>query len=278
MTPIIRVAHSPDADDAFMHFAAIKGLVDRRGLEFQEVLADIETLNQAAQEGLYEVTAISIHAYAYLADRYALLSSGASMGDGYGPVVVATRPLSREDLAGKVVATPGRWTSARLALNLWQPLASCLDAPFDQVASLIKEGKVEAGLLIHEGQLTYGQEGFFLVEDLGRWWKEKSNLPLPLGGNAVRRDLGTELCQKVAAVLADSVRWGLSHRQQALEHALRFSRGLAEDQADRFVAMYVNDYTLDYGSRGRQAVVHFLQEGVKAGLLPSVPPVEFVYP
>lgn len=274
----IRVAHSPDADDAFMHYAAVQGLVDCRGLAFQEVLADIETLNQAAREGRYEVTAISIHAYAYVADRYALASSGASMGDGYGPVVVAREPLTREALAGKVVATPGRWTSARLALELWQPEAVCQDVPFDRVAETVATGKAVAGVLIHEGQLTYRSEGFFLVEDLGAWWKRRTGLPLPLGGNAIRRDLGEELGRRVAGVLADSVRWGLEHRQQALAHALQFARGLEPALAERFVGMYVNHFTLDYGPVGEEAVRRFLGEAHAAGLVPQLPPVAFVTP
>lgn len=274
----IHVAHSPDADDAFMHYAAVKGLVDTRGLRFKEVLADIETLNQAAREGRYEVTAISIHAYAYVAERYALLSSGASMGDGYGPVVVAEKPLTRENLCGQPVATPGQWTSARLALQLWQPEAQCVDVPFDQVSAAVRSGQVVAGVLIHEGQLTYRDEGFHLVVDLGAWWKEKTGFPLPLGGNAIRRDVPPDLAKKVAAVLLDSVRWGLENRRQALTHALRFARGLRQVQADRFVGMYVNQWTLDYGSQGREAVRRFLEEGAKAGLIPKVPRVDFVYP
>ncbi len=278
MVQTIHVAHSPDADDAFMHYAAVQGLVDRRGLRFAEVLADIETLNQKAREGQYEVTALSIHAYAYVADRYALLSSGASMGDGYGPVVVARQPLTREQLAGQVVATPGRWTSARLALQLWQPQAVCLDVPFDQVAAVVEEGRSQAGVLIHEGQLTFQEEGLVLVEDLGRWWKEKTGLPLPLGGNGVRRDLGPELSRRIAAVLADSVRWALEHRQQALDAALPFARGLSRPRADRFVSMYVNHLTLDYGERGRQAVRRFLEEAFSQRLIPQVPEVSFVQP
>ena len=274
----IRVAHSPDADDAFMHYAAVQGLVDCRGLAFEEVLADIETLNQAAREGRYEVSALSIHAYAYVVDRYALASSGASMGDGYGPVVVARKPLTREALAGKVVATPGRWTSARLALQLWQPEVQCQDVPFDQVAEMVATGRAEAGVLIHEGQLTYRHEGFVLVEDLGAWWKGRTNLPLPLGGNAIRRDLGEELSRKVAGVLADSVRWALEHRDQALAHALPFARGLDATLTDRFVGMYVNHFTLDYGPVGEEAVRRFLAEAYAAGLLPHLPPVAFVTP
>ncbi len=274
----VRVAHSPDADDAFMHYAAVHGLVHTRGLHFEEVLADIETLNQAAREGRYEVTAISIHAYAYVADRYALLSSGASMGDGYGPVVIAAKPLTPADLRGQTVATPGRWTSARLALQLWQPEACCVDMPFDQVAAAVRSGQVTAGVLIHEGQLTYGDEGFHLVADLGAWWQARTGLPLPLGGNAIRRDLPVGLARRVAAVLWDSVRWALENRAHALAHALPFARGLRQEQADRFVGMYVNRWTLDYGAEGREAVRRFLEEGAQAGRVPFVPELEFVYP
>ncbi|MGC8916901.1 MAG: MqnA/MqnD/SBP family protein [Thermoanaerobaculum sp.] len=274
----IRVAHSPDADDAFMHYAAVHGLVETRGLRFEEVLADIETLNQAACNGTYEVTAISIHAYAYVAERYALLSSGASMGDGYGPVVIAREPLTREALAGRPVATPGRWTSARLAFQLWQPQAQCVDVPFDGVAATVASGAAVAGVLIHEGQLTYGHEGFHLVVDLGAWWKEQTGLPLPLGGNAVRRDLPRELMRSIAIVLTDSVAWALRHREEALTHALHFARGLSAEQADRFVGMYVNHWTLDYGREGREAVQRFLGAGAAAGLVPSVPELTLVYP
>jgi 1,4-dihydroxy-6-naphthoate synthase len=278
MSPVIRIAHSPDADDAFLHYAAVQGKVPGRGLQFAEVLADIESLNQAARQGIYEVTAISIHAYAYVADRYALLSSGASMGDGYGPVVIALKPLTREELVGQLVATPGRWTSARLALQLWQPQALCVDVPFDAVAAKVRSGEAVAGVLIHEGQLTYGQEGFYLVEDLGRWWQGETGLPLPLGGNAIRRDLPPELARKVAAVLADSVRWGLEHRQEALTSALAFARGLDRQQADRFVGMYVNQFTLDYGPQGQEAIHRFLREAYQRRLIPALPPVEFVFP
>ncbi|MCX7895574.1 MAG: hypothetical protein N2447_06445 [Thermoanaerobaculum sp.] len=274
----IHVAHSPDADDAFMHYAAVRGLVDTRGMHFQEVLADIETLNQAAREGKYEVTALSIHAFAYVADRYALLSSGASMGDGYGPVVIARRPLRREDLVGVEVATPGRWTSARLALQLWLPEVRCVDLPFDAIAEAVAQDRVRAGVLIHEGQLTYQDEGFFLVADLGAWWKNETGLPLPLGGNAIRRDLRPDLARRVAAVLAESVRWGLEHRQEALGHALGFARGLDRHRADRFVGMYVNQWTLDYGETGREAIRLFLGHGYKRGLLPHLPHLDFVSP
>jgi 1,4-dihydroxy-6-naphthoate synthase len=213
VTKLIRIAHSPDADDAFMHYAVIKGKVAANGLRFVETLADIETLNQKAREGVYEVTAISLHAYAYLDERYALLNSGASLGDGYGPIVIAGRRLRREDLAGAAVATPGKLTSARLALQLWQPDARCTDMPFDAVMDAVRRGDVDAGVIIHEGQLTFEDEGFEMVGDLGAWWTEETATPLPLGGNAIRRDLGADVIQRVATVLESSIRYALAHRE-----------------------------------------------------------------
>ena len=276
MTKLIRIAHSPDADDAFMHYAVINRKVTADGLRFVETLADIETLNQKAREGVYEVTAISLHAYAYLDERYALLNSGASLGDGYGPIVIARRRLRREDLAGASVATPGKLTSARLALQLWQPDARCTDMPFDAVMEAVRRGDVDAGVIIHEGQLTFGDEGFELVGDLGAWWTAETATPLPLGGNAIRRDLGAELMGRIAAVLESSIRYALTHREEALGHALSFGRGLDRARGDRFVGMYVNDSTLDYGDRGRQGVELFMTRAHAAGLLPRVPVLDFV--
>jgi 5,8-dihydroxy-2-naphthoate synthase len=276
MTDCIRVAHSPDADDAFMHYAVMHGKVDARGLGFEEVLADIETLNQAAREGVYEVTAVSLHAYAYLADRYALLSSGASLGDGYGPIVVSRGTLTREALAGATVATPGALTSARLALQLWQPAAICRDHAFDAIMAAVAAGEASAGVIIHEGQLTYRDEGFSKVVDLGEWWTAETGTPLPLGGNAIRRDLGGAVMRKVAAVLEDSIRWALDHRADALRHALAFGRGLDEARGDRFVGMYVNASTLDYGERGRRGLELFYRRARAEGLIPVQPRVDFV--
>jgi len=273
---VIHVAHSPDADDAFMHYGLVAGAVPTGGLEFREVMADIETLNQAALRGTYEVTAVSLHAYAHLADRYALLNTGASLGDGYGPVVIAARPLARGDLAGCRVATPGRLTSARLALGLWQPAAVCVDMPFDAVGAAVRAGDVDAGVIIHEGQLTYLDEGFSRVADLGEWWTGETGTPLPLGGNAIRRDLGNELMRRVASVLEASIRYALDHRDEALAHALAFGRGLDRARGDRFVGMYVNASTLDYGERGRRGVELFLARAHAAGLVPEVPALEFV--
>lgn len=275
MAQTIRIAHSPDADDAFMHYAVVSGKVDRRGLEFEEVLADIETLNQAAREGTYEVTAVSLHAFAYLDGRYGLLRSGASLGDGYGPVVIANAPASREALAGRRVATPGELTSARLALQLWQPEVVCVDVPFDAVADAVRGGEVEAGVIIHEGQLTFRDEGFAAVVDLGEWWTRSTNTPLPLGGNAIRRDLGEATIATVSAVLEDSIRWALQHRDVALAHALSFGRGLDTERGDRFVGMYVNESTLDYGDRGRKGLALFYRRAHDAGLIPRVPDLDF---
>ena len=272
----IRIAHSPDADDAFMHYAVVHGHVDNRGLAFEEVMADIETLNQAARSGTYEVTAVSLHAYAYLADRYALLNSGASLGDGYGPVVIARVPWTRDALAGATVATPGALTSARLAFQLWQPEAHCTDVPFDAVMGVVSRGEAEAGVIIHEGQLTYRDDGFVKAIDLGEWWTAETGTPLPLGGNAIRRDLGGPVMRTVAAVLEDSIRWALEHREIALKHALSFGRGLDHGRGDRFVGMYVNASTLDYGERGRRGLELFYRRGLAAGLIPSVPRPDFV--
>lgn len=275
MTETIRIAHSPDADDAFMHFAVVSGKVDTRGLAFEEVLADIETLNQAAREGTYEVTAVSLHAFAYLDTRYGLLRSGASLGDGYGPVVIAQAPVTREGLAGRRVATPGALTSARLALQLWQPEAVCVDVSFEAVADRVRSGAVEAGVIIHEGQLTFRDEGFVKVGDLGEWWTGSTGTPLPLGGNAIRRDLGDATIETVSAVLEDSIRWALEHREEALAHALTFGRGLDRLRGDRFVGMYVNESTLDYGERGRQGLGLFYERARAAGLIPRVPQLDF---
>ena len=276
MPQLIRIAHSPDADDAFMHYAVIRGKVVAEGLRFAETLADIETLNQKAKEGIYEVTAVSLHAFAYLDERYALLNSGASLGDGYGPVVIARNPTTRADLAGATVATPGRLTSARLALQLWQPEARCVDTDFDAVMDAVREGKAAAGVIIHEGQLTFAEEGFVKVADLGEWWTAETGTPLPLGGIAIRRDLCEHLMQRIAAALEASIRYALEHREEALSHALAFGRGLDRSKGDRFVGMYVNEATLDYGERGRRGVDLFYRRAREAGLIPRVPRPDFV--
>ncbi|MFI5165740.1 MAG: menaquinone biosynthesis family protein [Thermoanaerobaculales bacterium] len=272
----IRIAHSPDADDAFMHFAVVSGKVPTGELRFEEILADIETLNQQARQGAYEVTAVSLHAFAYLDEGYALLNSGASLGDGYGPVLVARRAMTREQVGAVQVATPGRLTSARLALQMWQPEARCIDMSFDAIMDAVRRGEAEAGLLIHEGQLTYADEGLIKVADLGEWWTGETGTPLPLGGNAIRRDLGPDLMRRVAAVLEASIRWALEHREAALQHALAFGRGLDRAKGDRFVGMYVNEVTLDYGERGRRGVELFYSRAHRAGLIPHVPRLDFV--
>jgi 1,4-dihydroxy-6-naphthoate synthase len=269
VTPIT-LAHSPDSDDAFMFYGLSRGDVDTEGLVFSHELSDIESLNRRAMAGELDVTAVSFHAYAYLADRYLLLPHGASFGDGYGPVVVARKPLAREDLAsgGVVVASPGRWTTAALALSLWAPGIETTEASFDRIQEQVASGEVAAGLLIHEGQLTYSDDGLVLVVDLGRWWKEETGLPLPLGGNVVRRDLGAERISRISRALRRSIEYGLSHRDAALSHALEYARGLDRSRADRFVGMYVNEWTRGYGPEGRRAVQTLLDRGAKAGRIP----------
>jgi 1,4-dihydroxy-6-naphthoate synthase len=270
----ITLAHSPDSDDAFMFFAIAEGRVDTRGLEFVHELSDIETLNGRASRGELDVTAISFHAYPDIADRYVLLPHGASFGDGYGPVVVSRRPSTREDLSGAVVAIPGEKTSAALALRMWRPGTSTEVVPFDEILPAVREGRFPAGVIIHEGQLTFAAEGLFEVEDLGRWWKAETGLPLPLGGNVIRRDLGPETIRKVSAVLGESIEYALAHREEALSYAMRFARDLDRERADRFVSMYVNDWTLGYGEAGRRAVELFLGRAAREGLIRPTP-VEF---
>ncbi len=274
---LIRVAHSPDSDDAFMFYALATGAIDTGNLEFEHVLDDIETLNRLAFEGTYEVTAVSIHAYAHLDHRYALLDSGASMGDGYGPVLVAREEIGPADLAGVEVAIPGTLTSAALALKLWNPNLSTRVLPFDGIIPAVLAGDVAAGVVIHEGQLTYRDQGLVKIVDLGEWWgSETGGLPLPLGGNVIRRDLGEPLMRRVAGILEASIRHGLEHREEALDHALHFGRGLDREKADRFVGMYVNELTLDYGDRGREAVRLFLERAHAARLVPRVPRLDFL--
>jgi 1,4-dihydroxy-6-naphthoate synthase len=275
----IRVAHSPDSDDAFMFWALAAGRIDTGGRRYVHELADIETLNRRALAGELEVTAVSIHAYAYLADRYALLAHGASIGDGYGPRVVARFPAPadpRAALAGRTVAVPGELTTAFLALRLYQPAARHVVVPFDQIEDYVAAGRADAGLLIHEGQLTFADQGLHLWVDMGVWWGEETGLPLPLGGNVVRRDLGEPLLLEVAADLKASIEYGLAHRPEALAHAQSFSRGLDPAKTDRFVGMYVNDYTVDYGERGRRAVEELLTRGHRAGIVPGPVALRFV--
>ena len=272
----IRLAHSPDSDDAFMFYALADGKIDTGGITYVHELQDIETLNQRAMRGELDVTAVSIHAYAYLSDTYALLPHGASMGDGYGPRLVATKPMTRDDIRGKFIAIPGLMTSAYLALRLYQADFIPVAMPFDQIEAAVKGGDVDAGLLIHEGQLTYADDGFHLVADMGAWWKDDTNLPLPLGGNVIRKDLPRELRSIVSRHLRASIAYGLDHRTRALDHAMKYARGLDRSMADTFVGMYVNEWTLDYGDRGRQAIRLFLECGVNAGIITRPVTVEFI--
>jgi 1,4-dihydroxy-6-naphthoate synthase len=279
---LIRVGHSPDPDDAFMFFALANRCIDTGDYEFQHELVDIETLNQRAFQAKLELTAISIHAYAFLHDKYVLCTCGASMGDGYGPMVVATQPLSVGDLRTLTIAVPGKLTSAYLALRLCLGVDfSSVEVPFDQIIPAVVAGTyagqaIDAGLIIHEGQLTYGNQHLKLVVDLGRWWQDRTGLPLPLGANALRKNLGTETIRDIERLLKESIEYGLAHREDALRYALEFGRDLDAKQADEFVGMYVNDWTLDFGPRGRQAVTEFLAQGHAAGVLPKLVVPEFV--
>ena len=272
----IRLGHSPDPDDAFMFWGLAAGVVDPRGFEFEHVLRDIQTLNEWALEGRLEVTAISLHAYPLVQDRYVLLPHGASMGSGYGPIVVAREPLTTKELRGIEVVVPGRLTTAFLALRLCIGDFRYRELPFDEILAEVSSGRAVAGLLIHEGQLTFEAEGLHKVVDLGRWWLEETGLPLPLGANVARRDLGAETLRELSAVLAESIRAGLENREQALEYALQFGRGLDESLADRFVGMYVNELTQDYGDEGRQAVRELLRRGEELGAFSEPVRVEFV--
>jgi 1,4-dihydroxy-6-naphthoate synthase len=274
------LGHSPDPDDAFMFYAlAGEPKIPTQGFRFEHILRDIQTLNDWAKQGELEVTAISVHAYAYVADRYRLLPHGASMGEQYGPIVVAREPMSLDDLAGKTIAVPGLMTSAFLELQLamGEPVPDPLVVPFDEILETVAEGRADAGLVIHEGQLTYPTLGLELVVDLGEWWHELTGgLPLPLGANAVRRDLGEDVMRRLSTLLHASIAYGLEHRAAALEYAGGFGRGLNDDLTDRFVAMYVNDRTLDYGEDGRAAVAELLRRAAEAKLIPAAVPVDFV--
>ncbi len=271
----IRIAHSPDSDDAFMFYALAANMIPTGSFSFSHTLEDIETLNRKALSGEYEVTAVSIHAYAFIAEKYQLLPSGASMGDGYGPIVVTTHNCADSELRGKRIGVPGTMTTAYLALKLFQSEFDPVVIRFDRIMDAVLEKSVDAGLLIHEGQLTYADEGLHKVADLGEWWLGRTGLPLPLGGNAIRRDLGAKAIREISRLLKDSIRYGLEHREEALQHAGKYARGLDPGQADRFVSMYVNEWTLDYGERGRRAVQLLLDEGFAAGLLPHRISVEF---
>ena len=272
----ITVAHSPDSDDAFMFYALATNKVRVPGLKFTHTLTDIETLNRKAMEGIYDVSAISFHAYPYVQDKYALMSCGGSVGEQYGPMVVAPRMMGLEELKHIKVAVPGTMTTAYLALKLFEPKIETAVVPFDQIIPQVLAGKYEAGLIIHEGQLTYERSGLKRILDLGKWWHELTGLPLPLGGNAIRRELGPELIASVTKALRNSIQYALDHREPALAYAMQFARDLDTHMADRFVGMYVNNRTIDYGADGKEAVTKLLDMGYRAGIIPHKPEVEFV--
>jgi len=273
----ITIAHSPDSDDAFMFYGLATNKVRAPGLRFTHTLCDIETLNRKAmQGGVYDVTAISFHAYPYIQENYALLGSGGSVGEGYGPMIVAVQAYSQNEIKQKRIAVPGKLTTAYLALQLFAPGIETEVVPFDQIIPQLLEGKYEAGLIIHEGQLTYSKVGLQRVVDLGRWWLKMTGLPLPLGGNAIRRSLGPQLMVQVATALRESIQYALDHREEALAYAMQFGRDLDSQLADKFVGMYVNDRTLDYGPEGREAVRRLLDMGHKAGIIPHAAKVDFV--
>jgi len=272
----IKVAHSPDSDDAFMFYGMATNKIRVPGVKFTHTLCDIESLNHKALEGFYDITAISFHAYPYIQDNYALMPSGGSVGEGYGPMIVASRNLPLEEIKLHRIAVPGTMTTAYLVLKLFAPEIATQVVPFDEIIPRVLEGKYEAGLIIHEGQLTFNKSGLHKVVDMGKWWRDKTGLPLPLGGNAIRRELGPELIASCCAALRDSIRYALEHRDEALQYALQFARDLDPQMADKFVGMYVNERTLDYGKDGREAIARLLEMGHAAGIIPQKPMVDFV--
>lgn len=277
----LTLGHSPDPDDAFMFYALAKGLIPTRGFRFEHILQDIQTLNERATRGELNVTAVSIHAYAYISDKYALLPGGASMGDGYGPMLVARQKFSRDEIARKKIAVPGTMTSAFLALQLWlgKPAKefNYLIVPFDQIFNAVRSGQAEVGLIIHEGQLTYQNEGLVVCEDLGAWWgKQNDGLPLPLGGNVIHKRLQPAVRRAISDILTASIQYSLDHRDEAVRHALQFARDMGRDLADKFVGMYVNHWTLDYGEQGRESIRRFLGQAFERGLIPHRQELEFV--
>ncbi|HSV74089.1 MAG TPA: MqnA/MqnD/SBP family protein [Chthonomonadales bacterium] len=277
MSQRLTLGHSPDSDDAFMFYALAEGLVDTQGLEFDHVLRDIQTLNEWAREGRLDCTAISVHAYPYVAERYAILGHGASMGDGYGPMVVAREPITTRELAQATIAVPGELTSAFLALGLYFAGPFRYEVMhFDRILEAVSAGRVDAGLIIHEGQLTHGEGGLVTVVDLGAWWRAETGLPLPLGVNCVRKEMPADMRQRVSQALRESIRYGLEHRSEALAHAMRYAREMTVEIADRFVGMYVNAWTLDMGERGRESIRLFLDRGAQRGLAPKAGRIEFV--
>jgi 1,4-dihydroxy-6-naphthoate synthase len=277
----LTLGHSPDPDDAFMFYGLARELIPTPGYRFEHILQDIQTLNERATRGELDISAISIHAYAFVSDQYALLPSGASMGDGYGPMLVAKQPLSRDEIARKKIAVPGTLTSAFLALQLWldRPARELnyVVVPFDRIFEAVRSGVAEVGLIIHEGQLTYRNEGLVVCEDLGVWWgRENDGLPLPLGGNVIHKRFAPDVRRTVAEILTRSIQFSLDHRPAAVQHALQYARDMGRDLADRFVGMYVNHWTLDYGDRGRESIRRFLGRGFERGLLPHRQELEFV--
>jgi 1,4-dihydroxy-6-naphthoate synthase len=276
------LGHSPDPDDAFMFYAMAQHKIDLRGHRFEHILQDIETLNQRALRGELHITAVSVHAYAYLTDRYSLLPCGASMGDGYGPMLVSLdQPPSepegvRDWLQSKTIAIPGLKTSAHLALRLFAPVVRTVTIPFDEIFDAVKAGKADVGLIIHEGQITYADQGFKLALDLGSWWKSLTGLPLPLGGNVIRKDIPRNFQREVSEILKESIGYGLKHRKAGVEHSMALARGLDQESADRFIGMYVNDFTVDYGVTGRDAIREFLGRARQQGLIPEKVGLEFV--
>lgn len=272
----LTLGHSPDPDDAFMFYALAKDKIDQRGYQFEHILQDIETLNRRALRGELDITAISVHAYASVLDKYALLPSGSSMGDGYGPMVVAKKPVMLSDLPGLKISIPGEMTTAFLALNLCIGKFSYEIVPFDRIFEHVESGKSDAGLIIHEGQLTWAERGLNLVVDLGVWWQQETGLPLPLGANAIRKDLGAKVMSEVSDLLHESIQYSLDHRAEAVQHALQWARDMDAPLADKFVGMYVNHWTLDYGARGREAIRALLRAGYEKGLLPNPVELEFV--
>lgn len=275
-TKTLTLGHSPDPDDAFMFYAMAEETIDTRGWKFEHILQDIQTLNERARREELDISAISIHAFAYVADKYALLSCGASMGDNYGPMVVAREEMSIDELKTKKIAIPGTMTSAHLALQLAIGKYEFEVVPFDEIMEAVVDGKYDAGLLIHEGQLTYGHNGLKLIIDLGKWWHDRHGLPLPLGGNVVRRALGDETIKEIVDIMRESIRYSLENRDVAVKHSMQWGRGLDQDLADKFVGMYVNDLTLDYGEAGRKSVELFLTEAAEAGIIPAKPDLVFV--
>ena len=275
-TAELRLAHSPDSDDAFMFYALATGKVRLPGVKFTHILSDIESLNRAAKLETYDITAVSFYGYAFVADKYVLLDCGASFGEGYGPVVIASHPIKKTELAGRKIAIPGELTTSYLALKLFEPNVETVTMPFDKILAAVQGKEVEAGLLIHEGQLLFSQVGLHKVVDLGQWWQETTGLPLPLGANAIRRKLGPEMGRQVARIIRESISYALEHRESALEYSLQFARDMDPDLADKFIGMYVNRWTLDYGEEGRHAVRELLSRGAAAGLVPSSFRVEFL--